>query len=190
MKDLRLMAAAMDVRMRQLETEGVAGVEIVNRMAGHLPDLQRIWTSTSDDDLQQLCREFPGFFRYASIMEDAFEADRANPASPHRDLPAFPEPFRSQLDSLLKAAATLELNYQSVLDSRDPAALGKEVDALDALHAGWRAVRLGFIGAAAAAGIPARSIEILTVGLDAMAQRIAQLERRAAAAVVPNPRDG
>ena len=91
---------------------------------------------------------------------------------------------------MLKAAATLELNYQSVLDSKDPAALRKEVDALDALHAGWRAVRVGFIGAAAAAGIPARSIEILTVALDATARRIAELQRRVAAAVGQSPRNG
>ena len=93
MKELRLLAATMDVRMRQLETEGVSGPEIVNRMAGHLQDLNRIWTSTSDEELQGLCLEFPGFFRYASIMEDAFEADRKNPASPYRDVQAFPEPL-------------------------------------------------------------------------------------------------
>jgi hypothetical protein len=183
MQELRLLAATMDVRMRQLETEGVSGPEIVNRMAGHLPDLNRIWTSTSDEELQGLCLEFPGFFRYASIMEDAFEADRKNPASPYRDVQALPEPLRTQIDAVLKAAATLELNYQSVLDSKDPAALRKEADALNALHVGWRAVRMGFVGAAAAAGIPARSIEILTVALDATARRIGELQRRVAAAV-------
>ena len=51
-------------------------------------------------------------------------------------------------------------------------------------------MQAAFTSAAAAVGIPARSIEILTAALDATARRIAELQRRVAAAVGQSPRNG
>jgi hypothetical protein len=46
---------------------------------GYVPDLHKIWVGTSDQQLMALSNEFPGFYRYALIMEEASEAERNNP---------------------------------------------------------------------------------------------------------------
>jgi len=38
---------------------------------GYVPDLHKIWVGTSDQQLMALSNEFPGFYRYALIMEEA-----------------------------------------------------------------------------------------------------------------------
>ena len=45
---------------------------------GYVPDLHKIWVGTSDQQLMTLSNEFPGFYRYALIMEEASEAERNN----------------------------------------------------------------------------------------------------------------
>ena len=104
MSECRRLAAGMDLRMEQLAAEGVPVSTMIDRMAGHLPDLQRIWTSTSDDQLAMLCREYPGFHRYASLMEEAAEAERRKPARPYDDLPELPDALKEQLLALLGTA--------------------------------------------------------------------------------------
>jgi len=37
---------------------------------GYVPDLHKIWVGTSDQQLMALSNEFPGFYRYALIMEE------------------------------------------------------------------------------------------------------------------------
>jgi hypothetical protein len=81
-REFRRMAAAMDLRILQLTAEGVHGPAMIGRMVGHLPDLQQIWVGTSDNQLAMLCDEFPGFRRYASLMEEAAEAERKK-VTPH-----------------------------------------------------------------------------------------------------------
>jgi hypothetical protein len=41
MQDFRRMAAEMDQRARQLMSENVTGRELIHRMVGHMPDLQK-----------------------------------------------------------------------------------------------------------------------------------------------------
>lgn len=49
MNEFRRLAARMDQQMQQLAAEGVSEAHaVLNRMMGHLPDLHRIWVSTSD----------------------------------------------------------------------------------------------------------------------------------------------
>ena len=52
MNQFRRLAARMDQQMQQLAAEGVSEAHaVLNRMMGHLPDLHRIWVSTSDQQL-------------------------------------------------------------------------------------------------------------------------------------------
>lgn len=81
------MVADIDQRARQLAAERVTGLALLNRMAGHVPDLQHIWTAATDQQLAALCHEYPGFYQYASAMEEAAQAERINPSSAYRDLP-------------------------------------------------------------------------------------------------------
>ena len=105
MSECRRLAAAMDLRMEQLAAEGVPVSAVIDRMTGHVPDLHRIWTSTTDDQLVTLCREYPGFHRYAALMEEAAEAERRKPARPYDDLPELPDTLKEHLSALLSKHA-------------------------------------------------------------------------------------
>ena len=54
------LAAAIDLRVRQLEAQGMRGAALLEHMVGHILDLQRLWSTTSDETLAFLCREYPG----------------------------------------------------------------------------------------------------------------------------------
>src|SRR5579875_1155144 len=74
MSEFRRLATRMDQQMQQLAAEGVSDAHaVINRMMGYVPDLHRIWVNTSDQQLMALSREFPGFYRYARIMERSEE---------------------------------------------------------------------------------------------------------------------
>ena len=84
MNEFRRLAAKMDQHMQQLSAEGVNDAHaIINRMMGYVPDLHKIWVGTSDDQLIALSNEFPGFYRYALIMEEASEAERNKASRPY-----------------------------------------------------------------------------------------------------------
>ena len=85
----RLIAALKCVcRCQQLRPHffvlfGELGHAVINRMMGYVPDLHRIWVNTSDQQLMALSREFPGFYRYARIMEEASDAERNKASRPY-----------------------------------------------------------------------------------------------------------
>jgi hypothetical protein len=181
MNDYRKMAAAMDLRVRQLAAEGVPGPAVIERMVGHLPDLQRIWTSAPDEQLAMLCREYPGFYRYATLVEEAAEAERQKTTTSYQDLPELPDSLKQQLSSLLVNAAKLERGYQSVLDAGDRPGSRQRIIEMVALHRKWGADLTRFRVALQSSDIPQTSRDIVTPALERMSQRIAQLEARAQA---------
>ena len=62
--------------MQQLAAQNTRETHaIINHMMGYVPDLHKIWVGTSDQQFMALSREYPGFYRYAHIMEEASEAD-------------------------------------------------------------------------------------------------------------------
>jgi hypothetical protein len=86
MNEFRRLAAKMDQHMQQLSAQGVNDAHaIINRMMGYVPDLHKIWVGTSDDQLIALSNEFPGFYRYALIMEEASEAERNKASRPYEE---------------------------------------------------------------------------------------------------------
>ena len=176
--DHRQLAAAMDLRMRQLTEEGVARSAIIDRMTAYVVDLGKIWNSTTDDQLAALCREYPGFYTYATLMEEAAAAERQKPARPCDDLPALPEALKQQLSSLLSSAAKLERDYQSVLDAAGPSAPTSWRLPLSQLHAQWQADVTRFKAAIQDANLPQPSRDMLLPILERMAQRIGELEAR------------
>jgi hypothetical protein len=54
--DEHRLAAAIDLRVRQLEAQGMGGAALLEHMVGHVLDLQRLWSTTSDETLAFLCR--------------------------------------------------------------------------------------------------------------------------------------
>jgi hypothetical protein len=178
MSEYRKLAAGMDLRMEQLAAQGVPVSAMIDRMAGHLPDLHRIWTSTTDDQLAMLCREYPGFHRYAALMEEAAEAERRKPARPYDDLPELPDALKEQLLALLSTAAKLERDLQAVLDAGGSLAPTSWIRPLIELRTHWEADRNRFKEALQSAGVPQKSQNVILPELDRMAQRIVELEGR------------
>jgi len=176
--DCRPLAAAMDLRMRQLAEEGVPRSAIIDRMTAYVVDLGKIWNSTTDEQLAALCREYPGFYTYAALMEEAAEAERQKPARPYDDLPELPDTLKEQLSSLLSTAAKLERDYQSVLNAAGTPAPVSWLLPLSRLHAQWQADLTAFGAALQGAGLPQKSCDMVLPALERMAQQIGKLGAR------------
>jgi len=84
MSAFRRLATKIDQHMQQLSAQGVdSAPAIIDRMMGYMPDLHRIWVGTTDDQRIALSNEFPGFYRYALVMEEASEAERNKKSRPY-----------------------------------------------------------------------------------------------------------
>lgn len=60
-----------------------------------------------------LSREFPGFYRYALIMEEASEAERNKASRPYDGMAEFSEQHKQMGEQLLTTAVALERGYQA-----------------------------------------------------------------------------
>lgn len=74
---------------------------------GYVPDLHKIWVGTSDQQLMALSNEFPGFYRYALIMEEASEAERNKASRPYDGMAGFSEEHKQRAAQLLVTAANV-----------------------------------------------------------------------------------
>jgi len=138
MNEFRGLAAKMEQHMQQLAAQGVNDAHaIINRMMGYVPELQKIWVGTSDDQLVALSNEFPGFYRYALTMEEAFEAERNRESRPYDGIEQFPEQHRQLAGQLLTTAATLERGYQAFRGSGNLQVFRPQVNQMDKLHQQW-----------------------------------------------------
>jgi hypothetical protein len=178
MSEHRRLAAMIDLRMEQLTADGVPAAAVIDRMTGYLGDLQRIWTSTTDDQLVMLCREYPGFHRYAALMEEAAEAERRKPARPYDDLPELPDALKAPLLALLGTAAKLERDFQAVLDAAGAPAPPSWLRPLIELRMQWEADRDRYEAALQSAGVPQKSQDFILAEFERTAQRIAEQEDR------------
>ena len=178
MQDFRRMAAAIDQRACQLIAEGVTGRELIHRMVGHMPDLQRIWVAANDQQLARLCQDYPGFYQYASLMEEGAQAERANPRQKYQDLPELNDSLKPLLAALLTDAATLERGYQAVIDAANRSGNRISLDELHLHHRNWLADRERFILALKEARLSKIVLEVVDPAIDQMADRIAQLKKR------------
>ncbi len=176
--DHRRLAAAIDLRMRQLAEEGVPRLAIIGRMVAHVVDLGKIWNGTTDEQLAALCNEYPGFYAYADMMEKAAEAERRKPARPYDDLPELPDALKEQLSSLLSTATKLERDYQSVLNAAGPSAPAAWLLSLGRLHLQWEADLTAFRSALLGAGVSQKSQDMVLPGIEGMAQQIGRLKAR------------
>jgi len=179
MREFHRLAAAMDLRIQQLTAEGVHGAAIIERMVGHLPDLQQIWVGTSDNQLAMLCNEFPGFRRYAILMEEAAEAERRKPSHPYDDVPELPDSLKDAMAALLVTAATLERSYQEVLDVDKSPEWRLQVNELNRLHLKWVADLEHFTSVLKRSDVPKKTVDILVDALDPINECIAQMQNRA-----------
>jgi hypothetical protein len=103
-------AAVIDERVRQLARQGVSDPVLVNRVLGYMPALHRLYASATDAELAALAAVYPGFVRYARLMEDMSEAMRTG-VGVLPGVTGFPlaqEPLKGLLEGMLASGATLE----------------------------------------------------------------------------------
>ncbi|WP_298966969.1 hypothetical protein [uncultured Roseibium sp.] len=106
----RKIAARIDAAVLDFERQGLFGGQLVEAMISHLPDLQGLWDRVSERELHDLCLSYPGFYRFAALMEDFSAQDQAMRSSgthPYQHLDALKEPFRSEVNRLLLLANDL-----------------------------------------------------------------------------------
>ena len=65
----RRMASRIDRKMKQLDALGLLEVEILPEMAHYMSDFHHLMMNTSGPEMDALCEEYAGFFRYAKMLE-------------------------------------------------------------------------------------------------------------------------
>jgi hypothetical protein len=172
MNQFRQMAAGMDQHMRQLSAQGVHDSQVIlDRMMGYVPELHAIWTGTSDDQLVALFHEFPEFYRYARLMEEASEAERHKPSRPYDGMAPFSEQDKPLAARLLTTAATLERGYQMFRKSGSQL----QIKEMDELYRQWLSDVDSFKSSLRAQGAEPKALEYVNEGFSRLAERIKKL---------------
>jgi hypothetical protein len=176
MNEFRRLAARMDQQMQQLAAEGVSEAQaIIHRMMGHVPDLHRIWVSTSDQQLMALCREFPTFHRYARIMEEASEAEHNKASRPYDGLAEFSEQHQQMGAQLLTMAATLERGYQALHAGGNLQVFQPHLKDLGRRHRQWLSDLDDFKSSLRAQGAEPKVLDYVNEAFGHLAERIKHL---------------
>lgn len=176
MNEFRRLAAKIDQHMQQLSAQGVNDAHaIINRMMGYVPDLHKIWVGTSNDQLIALSNEFPGFYRYALIMQEASEAERNKASRPYDGMAQFPEQHKQLAAQLLATAATLERGYQAFLGSGKLQVFQPQVNEMDKLHRQWLSDLESFKSSLRALGAEPKAMEYVNEAFGRLAERIKKL---------------
>jgi len=168
------IAATINLRVRQLEAQGITGIALANHMIGHMQDLHRIYNTTSDRTLRDLCRRFPGFERYARLMEEVSERNQAIVASgthPYGDLPELPGPLKASFLHVMRAAAELEREFQAAVDGgRDD-----QAERLTAMRRRWADDLQSLVHEFRTSHLPLRTQALVQQVVKAVAERIERM---------------
>lgn len=176
MSDTSRVAAAIDLRVRQLEAQGITGPAMANQMLGHMQDLQRIYDAVSDRALLDLCRRFPGFERYARLMEGISEQSQTMAAAgthPYGGLPELPEPLKVSLTHLMRGAVDLEREFQAAMDT----GRAEQAERLTMMRRQWADDLRKLVEEFRSPDVPLRTQALVQQVVKAMAERIEQMAR-------------
>ena len=169
------IAAAIDQRVRQLEAKGLGDAALLEHMAGHILDLQWLWSTVSDDKLAFLCREYPGLYRYGMLMEAAAEIENQKAKTAYGHLPVLPDSVKPTVAHLLTEGATLERGLQTILDEQGRRDMWVEREVMEGHYEHWFKQFGGLADALQAANVPQASQTIMKALFEPIAQRIQQL---------------
>jgi hypothetical protein len=173
------LAAAIDQRVRQLEATGIHGAALLEHMVGHVLDLQRIWSTVSDESLAFLCRRYPGLYRYGMLMEEAAEAESKKATTSYSHLPQLPDAAKAAVAQLLTHGAALERGLQTVLEAHGQPGQRVAIDLLERQRGQWQAQLSELPGQLRAADVPRESVDMLLRIFEPMAQRIHRMHEQA-----------
>ena len=169
------LAAAIDQRVRQLEAQGVDNAALLEKMVGHILDLQWLWSTVSDEKLAFLCREYPGLYRYGMLMEEAAEAESKKAKTAYGHLPELPDSVKATVAQLLTDGATLERGLQTILDEQGQRDMWLEIEVMEGHYEHWVAQFAGLTNELRAANVPEESRTMMKQIFEPMAQRINHL---------------
>ncbi|MFZ4539552.1 transposase [Propionivibrio sp.] len=176
MNEFRRLAVKIDQHMQQLSAQGVSEAHVIfDRMVGYVPDLHKIWVGTTDDQLIALCNEFPGFYRYAFIMEEASKIENNKVSRPYDGITKIPLQNKPLADQLLTTAATLERGYQAFRGSGNLQVFQPQVNELDRLHRQWLSDLDSFKSSLRAQGVEPKALEYVNEAFGRLAERIKKL---------------
>ena len=176
MPEFRRLAAKIDQHIQQLSAQGVNDAHaIINRMMGHVPDLHKLWLGTSDDQLMALSREFPGFYRYARLMEEGFEAERNKASRPYDGMAQFSEQHQHMGAQLLTTAATLERGYQALRAGGHLHVFQPQLNDLGRLYRQWLSDVDDFKQSLRVQGAEPKGLDYVNEAFGHLADRIKQL---------------
>lgn len=115
MENYRKMASRMNQHMAQLTTEGIEDVPLImDRMMGYIPSLYEIWTKATSDELIVLSNEFPGFHRYAFMMEKRSGEEDRKDSRPYDRMQTLSLPYRKRMHGILTNSAAVEREFHKV----------------------------------------------------------------------------
>ena len=187
MMNSRQIAAAIDLRVRQLAAQTASDSALIDQMVGYMADLQRLWISTTDVELATLCEEYPGFLRYATLMENLSEALRTGVGVPAhiQQLPRLPDHFKRVMEGLLTDGAALERALQQCNDQAHAGRTNDEVIQslprgprdLDRLYRQWSAGVVQFVTEVRGSDLPEPSQQLMLQAFKDIASRIECLQK-------------
>jgi hypothetical protein len=133
------------------------------------------WVGTSDQQLLALSHEFPGFYRYARIMEEASDAERNKASRPYDGIAEASEEHKRLVAQLLTTAATLERGYQAYRGSGNLQVFQPQVNELGRLHRQWLSDLDSFKNSLRVQGAEPKALEYVNEAFGRVAERIKQL---------------
>jgi hypothetical protein len=163
---------------------------LIEQMFGYAASLQRLWTSTTDDELAALCQRYPGFVRYATLMENLSETLRTGVGVPAhiKELPPLPEVLKQAMIKLMSDGAELERGLQQRIEDGRPRRPQKAKVPegpppsrrdLEDLYQRWSRDFASLVAAAGAAALPATAKRLLLQSVQSLGMRIEQLHTTA-----------
>lgn len=185
MKLNRQIAAGIDQRVRQLAGQNLSDSALVDQMVAYMADLQALWNSTTDEELDALCEEYPGFVRYATVMENLSEALRTGVGVPAhvKQMPRLPEHMKEPMQRLMTQGAALERRLQQRIDeSRRGRNVGDDSSDEEISLRDWSAAVSRFTREVQGSKLPAEAQQPILRAFKDLASSIRQLHDAATSA--------
>ena len=63
------IASMIDTKVQALSGAGYDDATILGEMLDYMPGFKRLMDTSQRGDMDELCRRFPSFYRYAKILE-------------------------------------------------------------------------------------------------------------------------
>lgn len=112
------IATKIDARMQKLLCAGKDNMAIMAAMADHMPRFKHLLDSMQPGDMEQLSRKFPGFYRYAQLLE--FLASGIQSGAIPVPGPAEPPPHTQPMADHRQRAAAIDLRMRQLAEQAVP----------------------------------------------------------------------